>query len=275
MSCKHKDTITDDVTGEVMCKNCGRVIEKIESTNIEYKDRPEASLDPSKSYVLGTWIGGNKAERKKVTDLVEETDYNLVSANKHIKNYCNMITSNKHIPIRALEIFKKIRRKKRRKSNALVKASEKQKKVAPKRHIKPLAVACVLYACRENKIPVTITTLATISHIPKKRFTSYYNEISEILNIPLPLDKAKDKVSQIASKIRLPEKTARKAVKLLDSISSKNTGSNPFGIAAAALYICQSSEHPVTLRSLALASDLSEPTIGNSVKRIKKILKKK
>ena len=116
MSCKHKDTITDDVTGEVMCKNCGRVIEKIESTNIEYKDRPEASLDPSKSYVLGTWIGSNKAERKKVTYLVEETDYNLVSANKHIKNYCDMITSNKHIPIRALEIFKRIRRKKRRKS---------------------------------------------------------------------------------------------------------------------------------------------------------------
>ena len=91
--------------------------------------------------------------------------------------------------------------------------------------------------------------------------------------IVLPLDKASNKVRYVASRVGLPETISRIAVETLDKIPSSKTGSNPTGIAAAILYICQTSEYPITLRELSQATNLSSQSIGQSVKRIKNELK--
>ena len=68
---------------------------------------------------------------------------------------------------------------------------------------------------------------------------------------------------------------SRKAIKILNRIPSIETGSNPTGIAAAALYlVSEDNVNAVTQKQLAEITLLNPQTIGNSVRRLRKDLKK-
>ena len=144
-------------------------------------------------------------------------------------------------------------------------------------------MACILYAFRKHSIPISIDELAektfeiANSHTKQKKdvqawatsFTPLYREIYNDLEKLLPADKAVDKVGNIASKINVSEKVRRSAVELLSRVTG-STGANPFGVAAGALYIA--SEHELTLRQLAMASGMVEPSIRKSAHWILKDL---
>ena len=73
----------------------------------------------------------------------------------------------------------------------------------------------------------------------------------------------------------MPEFFARKAIKILNRIPSTETGSNHTGIAAAALYLVSESDvTAITQKQLAEITLLNPQTIGNSVRRLRKDLKK-
>ena len=62
---------------------------------------------------------------------------------------------------------------------------------------------------------------------------------------------------------------------ILDHIPSQRTGPNPYGIAAAVLYlVCENTRHSVTYNQLADAISMNHQTVGNSVKRLRKDIKK-
>ena len=253
---KH-NPITYDETGEKICRKCGNVLGISEPTDPEYKDRPEAK--EGKNFALGTWIGKNKKERKKVmksVKYVERFDVNLAKGKEKIETYAKAITPQTIVIERATELFTKVRRKLQRNTNAL-------------------AAACVLYACRQYKIPISPTKLANITHVKKGKFTSIYREIYGMEDTPLPLDKAVNKVRLVASKVGLSEKIVRKAEKILEKIPSSETGSSPMGIAAAVLFLASmGSKYSVTQRQLAEAAEMNQQAITNSVKRLNQVLKK-
>ena len=73
----------------------------------------------------------------------------------------------------------------------------------------------------------------------------------------------------------MPELFSRKAIKILNRIPSIETASNPTGIAAAALYlVSESVMNAITQKQLAEITLLNPQTIGNSVRRLRKDLKK-
>jgi transcription initiation factor TFIIIB Brf1 subunit/transcription initiation factor TFIIB len=73
----------------------------------------------------------------------------------------------------------------------------------------------------------------------------------------------------------MPELFSRKAIKILNRIPSIETGSNPTGIAAAALYlVSEGNVKAITQKQLAEITLLNPQTIGNSVRRLRKDLKK-
>jgi transcription initiation factor TFIIB len=146
---------------------------------------------------------------------------------------------------------------------------KKSRKLLRGRDTETFVAACIHIACREQGIPSSPNSIAMLTHVKKDNLSSFFNKICKLHEIVLPLDKASNKVRYVASRVGLPEKISRVAIKTLDKIPSSKTGSNPTGIAAAVLYVCQTSEYPITLRQLSEATNLSPQAIGQSVKRIK------
>ena len=248
---KHKPV--SDIIGETLCQKCGMVLLEPEP-DIPFNFRPE-----TKEYDLGSWVGESKKEFKKIAPRIRFADPGfdliLAKAKALTVKYAQLISSQKIIITRAMELFKKSR------------------KLLRGRDTETFVAACIHIACREQGIPSSPNSIATIAHVKKDNLSSFFNKICKLHEIVLPLDKASNKVRYVASMVGLPEKISRIAVETLDKIPSSKTGSNPTGIAAAILYICQTSEYPITLRELSQATNLSSQAIGQSVKRIKNELK--
>ena len=244
---KHKPV--SDIIGETSCQKCGIVLLEPEP-DIPFNFRPE-----TKEYDLGSWIGESKKEFKKIAPRIRFVDPGfdliLAKAKALTVKYAQLISSQKIIITRAMELFKKSR------------------KLLRGRDTETFVAACIHIACREQGIPSSPKSIASLTHVKKESLSSFFKKICKLHEIVLPLDKASNKVRYVAARVRLPEKISRIAVETLDKIPSSKTGSNPTGIAAAVLYICQTPEYPITLRELSQATNLSSQAIGQSVKRVK------
>ena len=65
-----------DLEGETSCKKCGMVSAEQREMDIPFGLRPEAIS--GKEYKLGTWIGKNKKEAKKIAGSMYFSDFDKV-----------------------------------------------------------------------------------------------------------------------------------------------------------------------------------------------------
>lgn len=267
MSCSKHSKVTDEESGEILCQKCGIVLgvtSNFTHPEVSYASRPEAYNNPDVKWNLGSHIGKNIAERNLISKnlrgqwAVEKTDKNLLKGKMLVEKYIRMFTGQSAPITTAQRIFAKLRKIRRF-------------------EIEPFAVACILYAFREHNIPISIDELAEKTfeianrHTKQKKdiqawaisFTPLYREIYEMLGKKLPMDRAVDKVSNIASKLNVSEKVIRSAVEMLGRVTG-STGANPFGLASGALYLA--SGHEVTLRELSMASGMAEASITKSAR---------
>ena len=248
-----------DLYGETSCKKCGMVSAEQREVDIPFGLRPEAITGPENEYKLGSWIGKNPKEAKKITGSTYFSDFDLVlrNAKRWIKAYTQKVSSQEIVSSRTLELFKKSR------------------KILRGKDTKTFVAACLHIACREQEIPSSPIFIATIANVKRDKLVKFEKQVCKLLDITLPLDKAATKVRYIASKFGIPESVSRKAIKILDRIPSFETGPDPKGIAAAILYlVCENTKHSVTHRQLADVTLLNSQTIGNSIRRLRNDLKK-
>jgi len=79
-------------------------------------------------------------------------------------------------------------------------------------------------------------------------------------------------IARISSKLKIPEKTKRYAVKVLKEVQERkeSSGKDPMGLAATALYLsCIQNGVSITQRVLAEAAGVTEVTIRNRFKALK------
>ena len=184
-------------------------------------------------------------------------DQLLALAKKLIKAYTEKVSSQKIISSRTEELIKNSRK--------LLKGKDTASFVA----------ACLHIACREQEIPSSPIIIAELANVKRDKLIDIFNQICKLHKISLPLDKADKKVRYVASKANMSELFSRKAIKILNRIPSTETGSNPTGIAASMLYlVCENTASSITMKNLAEITLLNPQTIGNSVKRLRKDLKK-
>ena len=257
-----------DLEGETSCKKCGMVSAEQREMDIPFGLRPEAITGPENEYKLGSWIGKNPKDAKKIPGSKYFSDFDLVlrNAKRWIKAYTQKVSSQEIISSRTLELFKKSR------------------KILRGKDTKTFVAACLHIACREQEIPSSPIFIATIANVKRDKLVKFEKQVCKLLDITLPLDKAAKKVRYVASRLGIPEHVSRKAIKILDRIPSFETGPDPKGIAAAVLYlvcenIIQTKRSPpawssVTHRELAAVTLLNSQTIGNSIRRLRNDLKK-
>jgi Transcription initiation factor IIB (TFIIB) len=149
-----------------------------------------------------------------------------------------------------------------------------EKKLVRGRSISAMIAASLYAACRDTEIPRTLKDVAEASNVKRKDISRCYRILHQELELKMPVVDSIQCVARISSKLEIPEKTKRHAIKIIKEIQEQNesAGKDPMGLAASALYLaCIQTGTSVTQRDIAESAGVTEVTIRNRYKGIKEM----
>ncbi len=286
-SCSNIKTITDSESGEVICSKCGRVLsDKLLETGPEWRNfaadetdtRARAGMPDSLArhdMGLSTIIGkadrdasGNKLDptmrvrmnRLAVWDMRSQfhtpKDRSLSQAFFQLDVLKDKLGLSDGIVEKTAYIYRKAL------SNNLTRG----------RTISGVLAAAVYIACREMGAPRTLDDIAVGSNVKRKEVSKNFRMLHTSLNIKLPQQDPMKCIVKVANKVRLSEKTKRKAAEIMSNVMKEeiSAGKGPMGLAASILYLSSiKTGEPVTQMSIASAAGVTEVTLRTRLKDLK------
>ncbi len=140
-------------------------------------------------------------------------------------------------------------------------------------------MAAALYAaCRFTKTPRTLKEIADASIKDRKELSRCYRLLLKRLDIKMPINDPIDYVIKIAGKARASTETQGLAARIVRKAKRKHitSGKDPSGLAAAALYMAsQMTNDKLTQNELSKAANITQVTIRNRKKELRRKLKLK
>ncbi len=290
-SCNKNTLITDDSSGEIVCKTCGIVLlEGSEASGPEWRSFANDGIDKSRTGAgtsitmhdmgLSTVIGtANKdatgkplsGEMKKSFDRIRTwdnrsqthtaVDKNLRQALSEMDKLKDKLSLSDAVIDKAAYIYRKAVAKK------LVKG----------RSIQGLVAACVYAACRDAETPRTLDNVADGINVRRKDVARCYRLVYKELDLKVPVADPINGIPRIASIAGLGEKTKRKATEILSKAKKIGVvaGKDPTGLAAAALYLaCITEGGNKTQKEISEASGVTEVTIRNRCAGLRAFIEK-
>jgi transcription initiation factor TFIIB len=278
--------VSDEEHGEVVCTDCGLVVEEDEidpgpewrafnsnerdsksrvgapttkmmhdkglSTNIGWQDkdaygRSLSSKQRQKMQRLRTWN-----ERFRTRDSKER---NLKQALGEIDRMASALGLPETVRETASVIYRR----------AL------EDNLLPGRSIEGVASAALYAAARQAKTPRSLDEVSRVSRVDRMELTRTYRYIVRELSLQVePADPA-SYVPRFVSDLGLSEDSERRARQLLDAAREDGlmSGKSPVGLAAAAVYAAALlSNEKVTQSAVSEVADISEVTIRNRYKEL-------
>ena len=290
-SCQHFFKITDQITGEIVCRNCAEVLsEKI----IDFG--PENQNRSMEDYQNGARTGQKIS--LKMADMGLSTT--IQSQNRD--------SSGKILSVKNKQSFHRLRMWDRNSKSALTKQSfikvftfldgirsklglpehvvEKsaylfrkveQKKLLAGRSNLVILCAVVYMACGITDTPRTLTDIGDAAGIKKKVIQRTYRLLCRNLDVHSVSYSPSEFVSRISSEAKISEKTMRDTRKILE-FSQKvgiNYGKHPMSMAAAAVYLAiKKNDERISQTFISQISGISAVTIRNRVKEVEMAQKK-
>ncbi|MEM3704214.1 MAG: transcription initiation factor IIB, partial [Candidatus Bathyarchaeia archaeon] len=141
--------------------------------------------------------------------------------------------------------------------------------------IAAIAAAALYAACRGSGTPRTLREIAEASLVDRKDVARCYRLLLRELDVQMPIADPLTYVSKIAERIGISGRTQGLAVQILREARKRRAaaGKDPMGLAAAALYIaCLQSDEKKTQKDIAEAAGVTEVTVRNRYKTLKKQL---
>jgi len=274
--CGRGKLILDSARGEVFCVNCGEVlVERVEYAGPESRrlcgggvgnpvseriaDRGISSLIGWDFDASGVPLRGSaktafermrKADRRVWLRAVGES-YN--QALYYLDAVASKLSLSEHVKEEA--------------GNILRKAVKGRLTVG--RRPQEIVAACVYIACRESGVYVSMDDVGRASGVRKKDVGRAYRLLVRKLNRSVPMLDAKSLISKVASNAGLGDDVRREAVSLMDRAKGKAVGKNPFGLAAAAVYlVVRSRGLRIPLEEIAEAAGVTVVTVRNDIRRV-------
>ncbi|MGA9171259.1 MAG: transcription initiation factor IIB, partial [Nitrososphaeraceae archaeon] len=142
------------------------------------------------------------------------------------------------------------------------------------RSIAAVLDAAIYIACREIGISRTLKDIATISNVKYKFLTRTYRQLVFELDYKVPLVDLTKCIAKVANKTNLSEKTKRKAIDIMNDITTKNEifsdGKDPMGLAATILYIsCTETGEKIKQEYISNAAGVGGMTLRNRLKDLR------
>ena len=267
--------------GEVICKDCGLVIEdkmvefgqdwrEFDSDGEEKKRRTGAPMTYTQyDQGLGTEVGqkadlyslGNKERNKffrlrkwqyRISTAIER---NLKLALAEMKRVSSYLKLPKSVEEEAARIY----------------TLAVQRGLVRGRSMESVVAGALYAACRRHEVPRTLDELSEASGIEKKEIGRTYRFVTRELGISIMPSNPADYIARFASSLKLSAETQSRAVEILDGAQKVEltSGRGPTGIAAAALYVSALIHgEKRTQREVADVAGVTEVTIRNRYKEL-------
>ena len=287
--CGKNVIVTDVQSGEMICQTCGYVMhERIEDSGPEWRSFFDDKTNK------GRTGDGTSLTRHDYGLSTIISPVNLDSAGKPITASMKMALKRMRIWDSRSQFHYSIDRNFRLAFNELGRMKDKlalpnavvengayiyrkalDKKLGKGRSISALIAASLYAACRDAGTPRTLKDFAKAANIRKRNLAVCYRLLVKELNLKMPVVDSVQCIARIASKLGISEKTKRSAVQILKKARETRIldGKDPMAMAASALYIsCVDKEENFSQREIARAADITEVTIRNRYKGLKKLL---
>ena len=134
------------------------------------------------------------------------------------------------------------------------------------RSIEGVATACLYAACRQEGIPRSLEEVSDVSRVEQKEIGRTYRYVAQELELKMEPVDPKQYVPRFASELDLSEEVQSKANEIIDTTAEQGllSGKSPTGYAAAAIYaaslLCNEKK---TQREVADVAQVTEVTIRN------------
>jgi len=278
--CGSIDLTYDDQKGEIICNECGLLIEeKMVDTGQETGGMFDKSEKKGRG---GAPMSIQKFDKGLTTNVGEISDiYKLESGQtrkflrlkKRQERVSTSIERNLRLAMAELRRVSSflslpsvVRDEAARVYNFVL-----QRGLVRGRSMESVIAACIYAACRSYNIPRTLDEIAAASDVPRREIGRTYRFIIRKLGIKVKPSSPKDYISRFSSILHLSPKTQNEALKVLKKadVSELTSGRGPAGIAAAALYVAAlMNDEKKTQREVADVAGITEVTIRNRYKEL-------
>ncbi len=285
--CGKSSLLTDGVTGEQFCAKCGFVIsEKLQESGPERRSFSiQGGADTTRTGAptsltihdkgLSTVINpqNKDASGKPLSTSMRSTIERLRTWDRRSQAH---EAADRNLR-QALTELNRLKDKLAISANVLEKAAylyrkAMEKKLVRGRSISAMIAASLYAACRDTQTPRTLNDVADAANVKRKDISRCYRLLHYELELKMPVVDSIQLIARISSKLAIPEKTKRYAIKVLKDVQERkeSSGKDPMGLAAAALYLaCVKNEVSITQRDLAEAAGVTEVTIRNRYKTLR------
>ena len=290
--CNQENTaITDPNSGEIICSGCGMVIsDKIEDDihperrvhTFEDVDRRARTGAPSSlarhDMGLSTIIG--RENRDAGGQKIDTAMHSRLERLRTLDFRTRMRTSGDRNFARAFGQLERLKEKLSLSDAIVEKAAYLYRKVQEKglirgRTIDSMLAAAVYSACREMETPRTIKDISAKSNVKRKDVARSYRLLVFELGVRIPVVNPMKCVARVANRLSISEKTKHHALSMMEEVVNKKitAGKEPMGLAATVLYASSiKTDEKIPQKDIAAASGVTEVTIRNRFKDLKKIL---
>ena len=283
--CGSVNLIYDEAKGEIICGDCGLIIEE-RMVDTSHELRAFDKLE--KKSRGGAPLSIQKFDKGLTTNVGEISDIYKLDSTQQTRKYLRLkkwqervstsIERNLRLAMSELrrvasflELPSVVREEAARIYNYVL-----QRGLVRGRSMESVIAACIYAACRSYNIPRTLDEISSASEVERKEIGRTYRFIIRKTKLKVKSSSPKDYISRFGSTLHLSPKTQNEALKILKraEVEELTSGRGPAGIAAAALYVAALlNDEKKTQREVADVAGITEVTIRNRYKELLEKLK--
>lgn len=278
--CGSSNLTYDESRGEVICGDCGLLVEEsmVDTTHeLRQFDKSE------KKSRGGAPISMQKFDKGLTTNVGEISDIYKLDSSQQTRKYLRLKKWQERVSTSIERNLRLAMAELRRVASFLdlpsvVKDEASrvynfvlQRGLVRGRSMESVIAACIYAACRSYNIPRTLDEISAASEVERKEIGRTYRFIIRKMGIKVTPSSPRDYISRFASVLKLSPKAQNEALKILKKaeISELTSGRGPAGIAAAALYVAALlNDEKKTQREVADVAGITEVTIRNRYKEL-------
>lgn len=278
--CGSSNLTYDESRGEVICGDCGLLVEEsmVDTTHeLRQFDKSE------KKSRGGAPISLQKFDKGLTTNVGEISDIYKLDSSQQTRKYLRLKKWQERVSTSIERNLRLAMAELRRVASFLdlpsvVKDEASrvynfvlQRGLVRGRSMESVIAACIYAACRSYNIPRTLDEISAASEVERKEIGRTYRFIIRKMGIKVTPSSPRDYISRFASVLHLSPKAQNEALKILKraEISELTSGRGPAGIAAAALYVAALlNDEKKTQREVADVAGITEVTIRNRYKEL-------
>ncbi len=288
--CGDSNFVSDHQNGEIVCSNCGLVIEEDQIdmgpewrafTSQERNSRQRTGLGMSYTLYdkgLSTVFKGDrdangnrlKDETRIKMDRLRRYD-NRSKFDETWRRNLSIAMAELDRMTAALHLPKSIKEQ-----AAILYRKALKMDLIRGRSIDAFVAATIYAACRQNAVPRPLKEISKLSPREHGEIARTYRLLLKEMNLKMPIDGPMKFIPSIAAKLKLRRDTEQLAVEILLQARVRNglSGKDPRGLAAAALYMaCIRNDDKRIQKDVACAAGTTEVTLRNRLRGLEETLK--